>query len=186
MNVFDFRFFIKEKPCSIHVDSSKDPEVQIVINNKQAVSDSIPVRLLGNSIWYYVMYVNGEKVTVEIDVAEPQHKYNIYLADVSQIDETPFYAELEKAKKTVNSGFKYFVKSDGKRIIKKNAIAMILSPTILLITGAVLKKILAFVIAMVVLAPAYLPFFVLVEWFSMKNLIKNHRKRFRCEKQIKI
>ncbi len=176
-NTFDYRLFIDEVPYSISVDSSDGDRKRIVVN-RTVVFDDVCAGFLPptTDILYFPFVIKNKRIVISIDDREIQHKYNIYVNDVSPIDGSSVYGDLNKAKADVSGGFFGFIKRKWKKILLENLALMVAG----YFAFREFKK-WEFYIAFIVIC---LVAIVLAEWLSAKSIIKKFNRRYKIKKKI--
>ena len=187
MNTFELDFRIGEKYYYLYVDSSKDEWKRIVINNKELVNEKYTLALNRKAyIIYYPIIISDDVLVVSIDDTPLVHKYNVYLNNVSLIDNSRLDAEYKDAIKQTSVGVKKFVKNNWSSILKNNIIALIASLFAYSLWHYHTVKEFTFKFFLIFLiVPIFLPLFVVAEWLHYKNVIKKYKNCFRNKRYLK-
>ena len=162
MNTFEDSFYIGDKYYHIFVDSSKNEQKRIVINNKEIINEDYTLAFNSKAyIIYYPIDIDGNELVVAIDDKPIVHIYNLYLNNVSLIDGSQLDNEYLNTKLIVENGFKAFVKNNWFEILK-NALLFIIFFNIASIVydGFDLKSL----IYTLLISPLFSPVFILIEW----------------------
>ena len=113
MNTFTYKFYIENKPYTVFIDSSKDEWKRIIINNKEVVNEKYTLALNRKAyIIYYPINISDNEIVISIDDSPLKHSYNVYLNNVSLLDETNLDDEYLSATSTVEKGFSSFLKNN--------------------------------------------------------------------------
>ena len=187
MNTFELDFRIGEKYYYLYVDSSKDEWKRIVINNQELVSEKYTLALNRHAyIIYYPIIISDNVLVVSIDDSPLVHKYNVYLNNVSLIDNSHLDDKYNEAVKQTSVGIKKFIKNNWSSILKNNIIALISSLLAYSLWHYLNAKEFTFMFFLIFLiVPIFLPLFVAVEWLHYKNVIKKYKSCFRKKRYLK-
>lgn len=186
VNSFEYRIFIDNTPYTIAVDDSQGDRKRIVVNNK-VVFDEVCASWMKprTDIMYIPFYIKNKYIVISIDDRECPFKYNIYIDEVSPIDETNLYDDYNKALKIVNDGFLKYTKNNWERMIYKLIVLGVgfggfysVRHSIDLTTE---QRVLAIIIAV-----GFLPVFVLWEWWFETRPAKKFKNRFRTSNIVRL
>ncbi len=186
MNTFELTFTIDDKRYDLFVDSSNDDYKRIVINNKELVNERFT--LLFNPRLhkiYYPINISGNSLVVSIDDTSLSHEYNIYLNNVSLLDNTELDEEYTKAIEQTKNGLKNFVKNNWLTILKDNILAIFISfAGVFWLWYHSFRKFIIMFFGIFIIILLLLPAFILGEWLHLKGIIKKHQNCFREEKTL--
>ena len=179
MNKFEYRIRINDIPYSINVDTSEGDFVRIVVNqtvifNEKCASWMSP----RTDIMYFPFRIKDKSIVLSVDDRELQHKYNIYVDDISPIDQTGLYDDYDRALKIVNGGFVNYIKSHWHKILIKMGILAISFPWFALLYR---EEILTpnQMLFVSVVATLLTPMLILGEWWFEIRTVKRFKNRFR-------
>jgi len=181
MNTFTYKFYIENKPYTVFIDSSKDEWKRIIINNKEVVNEKYTLALNRKAyIIYYPINISDNELVISIDDSPLKHSYNVYLNNVSLLDETNLDDEYLSAISTVEKGFSSFLKNNWFKILIENLFSILatLAGFSLFFWLTLDEFIIRFLLAFIIV-PLALPIFIAGEWFHMKNIIKKYKNCFR-------
>ena len=186
VNSFEYRVFIDDVPYTIAVDATDGDRKRIVVN-KTVVYDDICASWMSPrcDIMYFSFYIKNKYIVVSIDDRELTFKYNIFIDNVSPIDEANIDDDYRKASETVKNGFKQFVRTSYKRLIVESVLLSVALPFFgLVMYGDRLS------VTHLILAPistiVFFPVFTISEWWLKKEILKNYKKRFRNKNVVRI
>ena len=166
MNTFEFRFRLDNNVYDVYIDSSKNENKRIVINNCEVINEKYTLSLNNTAyIIYYPIKIGENQLVISIDDKPFEHVYNVYLNNKSLLDGSSIDEKYLQSHLKLKNGFKRFVKENWLNVLKENLIAIVSSVfccTILLqftILDMMLRIALAFIII-----PVLMPILIFVEW----------------------
>lgn len=181
MNTFEYNLRINDKDYYIFVDSSKNEQKRIVINNEEIVKEKYTLFLNWKAyIIYYPIDIEGNELVISIDDNPIVHKYNVFLNNVSLIDGTYLDSKYKEANLILEKGFKIFAKENWFKIAKEY-FWFILSFVIISIflDGFTFKEFYIKILLFLLTTPLFLLLFIIMEWYHNKNIVKNYKNCFR-------
>ena len=186
MNNFDYRIWIEDIPYSISVNSQEGENVRIVVNQTVIFSQKCASWMKPRTdIMYFPFSIKDQNIVVSIDDRDLQHKYNIYVNEISPIDQKNLYDDFNHALRIINNGFFNYIKSHWYKVLLKMGLlgisfswfALLYRQEILTIHQMLLVTLVSILLS---------PLILLSEWWFELRTVKKFKNRFRTSNITRI
>ncbi len=186
VNSFEYRLVIDDDPYTIVVATEGDRK-RIVVNTK-VVYDAVCASWMRpkTDIMYFPFYIKNKYIVVSIDDRELNFKYNIYVDNVSPIDESDLYDDYKKAKEIIDGGIWRFIKTNWVRMLVTLLILSIVEFPLMQLLFYQKTVTLESRVLVTVIAVALMPLLIFGEWWFNLRTVKKFKNRFRISNIVRI
>lgn len=187
VNSFEYRLVIDDVPYTIAVDATEGDRKRIVVNTK-VVYDAVCASWMGprTDIMYFPFYIKNKYIVISIDDRELNFKYNVYVDNVSPIDESNLYDDYNEAKEIIDGGVWNFIKDNWVRILVRLLVLSIAEFPVMRLVFNQETITLESRLLVTVVAVALAPLLIFGEWWFNLRTVKKFKNRFRISNIVRI